>query len=112
MTDGQDEDQNNLPDTNLDDEDLDNEINNKVTLSPNDLFLKELEELLKPLISSIERMKTEATHAANSFDATTQDAVSSFHNTKQSINEVIKRINNPLSDLSKTNDNLQATAKI
>jgi len=112
MTDGQDEDQNNLLDTNLDDEDLDNEINNKVTLSPNDLFLKELEELLKPLISSIERMKTEATHAANSFDATTQDAVSSFHNIKQSMNEVIKRINNPLSDLSKTNDNLQATAKL
>jgi hypothetical protein len=90
MTDGQDEDQNNLPDTNLDDEDLDNEINNKVTLSPNDLFLKELEELLKPLISSIERMKTEATHAANSFDATTQEAVNSFENSRTKLNKTYK----------------------
>ena len=95
MTDNQDKDQNDLP-----------------QLLPKDLFLKQAEDLLKPLISSIERMKTEATHAANSFDATTQAAISSLENRKQSIEEAVKLVDNPLEDLSETNKNLQATAQL
>ena len=95
MTDNQDKDQNNLP-----------------QLLTKDLFSEQVEELLKPLISSIERMKTEATYAADSFDATTQAAITSLQNIKQSMDEVVKLINSPLEDLSETNKNLQATAKL
>ena len=56
MTENQDKDQNDLP-----------------QLLPKDLFLKQAEDLLKPLISSIEQMKAEATNASYSFDANAQE---------------------------------------
>lgn len=112
MTDNQDEDQNNLLDTNLKDKGLDDEISNKATLPPRDLLLKEQEELLKPLISSIEQMKAEATNASYSFEANTQEVITSIQNTKQAINKVIDLINIPLKDLSENSNALKSTAKI
>ena len=112
MTDNQDEDQNNLLDTNLKDKGLDDEISNKVTLPPRGLLLKEQEELLKPLISSIEQMKAEATNASYSFEANTQEVITSIQNTKQAINKVIDLINSPLKDLSENSNALKSTAKI
>ncbi len=112
MTENQDKDQNNLLDTNLKDKDLDNEINTKVTLWQSDLFLKKQEKLLKPLISSIEQMKAEATNASYSFDANAQEVITSIQNTKQDINNVIELINIPLKDLEKNSDALKSTAKI
>lgn len=110
MIDNQDEDQNNLLDTNIEDKSLDDEI--KIALSPRDLFLKELEVLLKPLISSIEQMTAEATNASYSFEANTQEVIASIQNTKQSINKVIDLINIPLKDLSENSNSLKSTAKI
>ena len=95
MTDNQDKDQNDLP-----------------QLLPKDLFLKQAEDLLKPLISSIEQMKAEATNASYSFDANAQEVIISIQNTKQDINNVIELINIPLKDLEKTSDALKSTAKI
>lgn len=111
MTESQDKDQNNLLDTNLEDKGLNDEISNKVTL-PRNLLLKEQEELLKPLISSIEQMKAEATNASYSFEANTQEIITSIQNTKEDINKVIDLINIPLKDLSENSNALKSTAKI
>lgn len=88
------------------------EINNIEVSDSKDLLTKQLEILLKELIPSIERMNTEVSYSINSFDGSTQEAIKSFHNVKESIEKVINLIKEPLDELSKINNNLHGAAKL
>ena len=48
-------------------------------------------------------MNTEVSYSINSFDGSTQEAIKSFHNVKESIEKVINLIKEPLDELSKIN---------
>lgn len=105
MTNNADAPQDDLLDTSAKNIGLEDEISNK-------LIVPSLEELLKPLISSIERMKAEATNASYSFEANTKEVIASIQNTKQSINKVIDIMNVPLKELNENGEALKSTVKI
>jgi len=101
----------NLPDIILESNDLEEETKNNIKILRHETLHSELlEELLKPLISSIERMQAEATHATNSFGKTTKEVITALLSAKQSIHEVIERLDNPLTTLSENSELLRSTA--
>jgi len=101
----------NLPDIILESNDLEEETKNNIKILRHETLHSELlEELLKPLISSIERMQAEATHATNSFGKTTKEVITALLSAKQSIHEVIERLDNPLTTLSENSELLRSVS--